>query len=124
MPRIFMLSGTIGGLISVILAAFSAHGLKNFVTEPLIITFKTAIEYQFTHSLVLILLALTMIVKPDVRQFSIAGWGLIVGILCFSGSLYLYALTAMKVFTVATPLGGVAFLIGWGHFARGVWKAF
>jgi len=124
MARTFIIVGTISGFLSVLLGAFAAHGLKNYLTEQLINTFKTAVEYQFMHSLALILIAVVITIKPDARHFSLAGWSLLAGILLFSGSLYLYVMTGLVFLTALTPVGGVAFLVGWASFARGSWKAF
>lgn len=105
------LSGGSAGL-AVILGAFAAHGLKNVLEPHLLSVFQTGVQYQFLHSLALILVVLLA------RYFPHALWnwcsGLFLGgIVCFSGSLYLLALTGVKWFGPVTPLGGVLFIVGW-----------
>ena len=124
MAKIFLLAGTIGGFLSVTLGAFAAHELKKHLTVPLLNTFKVAVEYQFYHSLALILIALTLLLKPETSQFQTAGWFIVAGIILFSGSLYTIALTNNSAFGPVTPLGGVFLLIGWFYFIWGAWKAF
>jgi len=117
------MTGTLGGFFSVALGAFAAHGLKAQLTAQLLVTFKTAVEYQFFHSLALILIALVLTIKPKTQYLNIAGWAMIIGMVLFSGSLYALAITGIKSLGMITPLGGVAFLIGWLAFTLGIWKA-
>ena len=124
MARFFIMAGTISCFISVALGAFAAHGLKAQLSSALLNTFKTGVEYQFLHALALILLAIVMSLKPTVKDFQIAGMAFLVGTLLFSGSLYLLALTGLKYFGMITPIGGVAFLIGWVYFTLAAWKSF
>ncbi len=103
----------ISGLVSVALGAFAAHGLKGRVAEHLLSAFQTGVQYQFYHTLALLLLVVLY------RQFQhgLLLWSygfMLAGIICFSGSLYMLALTGIKFFGPITPLGGVFFMIGWG----------
>jgi len=123
MVKLFFISGAVSGFLSVALGTFAAHELKKHLTEPLLKTFSVAVEYQFFHSLVLILIALTLMLKPKTSQFETAGWFILAGIILFSGSLYIIALTNLSIFGPVTPLGGVFFLIGWFYFILGAWKA-
>ncbi|PCJ51131.1 MAG: hypothetical protein COA74_01340 [Gammaproteobacteria bacterium] len=123
MTKLFFMTGTLGGFFSVALGAFAAHGLKAQLTAQLLVTFKTAVEYQFFHSLALILIALVLTIKPKTQYLNIAGWAMIIGMVLFSGSLYALAITGIKSLGMITPLGGVAFLIGWLAFTLGIWKA-
>ena len=122
MAKLFFMAGTISGFISVALGAFAAHGLKNQLTPQLLMTFKTAVDYQFFHALALILIALALLLKPDNKYFTKAGWSMLLGMLLFSGSLYALALTGISSLGMITPFGGVAFLVGWGLFTLGAWK--
>lgn len=102
----------LSGLFSVALGAFAAHGLKGRVAENLLSAFQTGVQYQFYHTLALVLLVVLY------RQFqqSLLLWSygfMLAGIICFSGSLYMLALTGIKFFGPITPLGGVFFMIGW-----------
>ena len=76
--------GTLGGFLSVALGAFAAHGLKAQLTVALLSTFQTAVDYQFFHSLAIILLAITLFLKPNQKLFKIAGIAFLTGIILFS----------------------------------------
>lgn len=100
------------GFLSVGLGAFASHGLKSRIPEHLISVFQTGVQYQFYHTLALLLLVVLY------RQFqqSLFLWSygfMLAGIICFSGSLYMLALTGIKFFGPITPIGGVFFMIGW-----------
>lgn len=126
----WLLVGAIFGGLAVALGAFAAHGLdKIFVekyagqtrvvageTVPLarkfLNDFKTGAEYQMFHSLALLAVGL-MASRRQSRRVAIAGAAFTVGILLFSGSLYILTLTGVTKWGMVTPFGGVAFLIGW-----------
>ncbi|MFT5452824.1 MAG: uncharacterized membrane protein YgdD (TMEM256/DUF423 family) [Enterobacterales bacterium] len=124
MTKIFLMAGTIGCFLSVALGAFAAHSLKELLTEQLLTTFHTAVQYQFFHSLGLIMIALVLSQKPKVNYLNIAGMAMIAGIVLFSGSLYILALTGITSFGIITPFGGIALLVGWSYFSIAVWKEF
>lgn len=98
----------ISGFTAVALGAFGAHGLKNLLTPELLEVYKTGVLYHLIHSVVLLALALL-----DNKKYSPAFVFIFVGIVLFSFSLYLYSVTGIKFFAMITPLGGVAFLLGW-----------
>ena len=110
MIKLFLLAGSLFCMLSVILGAFAAHGLKSRLSEYSIGIFKTAAEYQMVHGLALI--AVAILIKWGIN-LSMAGGFFIAGILLFSGSLYLLALTGLKWLGPITPLGGLCFIIGW-----------
>ena len=110
MIKLFLLAGSFFCMLSVILGAFAAHGLKSRLSEYSIGIFKTAAEYQMVHGLALI--AVAILIKWGIN-LSMAGGFFIAGILLFSGSLYLLALTGLKWLGPITPLGGLCFIIGW-----------
>jgi uncharacterized membrane protein YgdD (TMEM256/DUF423 family) len=109
------LSAILAGL-GVALGAFGAHGLRNRVGPELIDVWKTGVLYHLIHALALLAVATlaTQIAWPR----AVAGC-FIAGIALFSGSLYLLVLTNVRVLGAITPLGGVAFLIGWILLAVG-----
>jgi uncharacterized membrane protein YgdD (TMEM256/DUF423 family) len=112
MTKIVLLTGVFFSMLSVVLGAFAAHGIKSKISPDMMVVFQTGVQYQFYHALALILIGLLMKQMPS----SLLVWsaGLIaVGIVFFSGSLYMLALTGNKVFGPITPLGGVFFIIGW-----------
>lgn len=111
--NIVMIAG-ISGALAVGLGAFGAHGL-----EPLLIqngrldTFETAVSYHFYHTLGLLGLGILALIKPDWKGLSLAAWGMFLGILIFSGSLYILSLTGITWLGAITPIGGVGFILGW-----------
>ncbi|MBW3694308.1 DUF423 domain-containing protein [Vibrio sp. T187] len=116
---LLMLAGISGG-IAVVLGAFAAHALKAQLPEYLLGVFETGVQYQFLHTLAILAcgILLQLKVSPKAQKyFFIAAICFIIGILCFSGSLYALALTGIKWFGPVTPLGGLLFIIGWGMFS-------
>lgn len=109
-----LLLGAFFAFSAVALGAFGAHGLKNILTPDLLGVYETAVRYQMYHALaILILAALPML---NNQKKNIIGWCFTFGIILFSGSLYFLALTGIKNLGIITPLGGIAFLIGWCIF--------
>lgn len=107
-------TAAIFGALAVGIGAFGAHGLKAILEETgRIETFETAVKYHFYHSLGLFLTGILALVKPDWKGFSFAAISMILGILIFSGSLYVLSLTGITWLGAITPLGGVAFIVGW-----------
>ncbi len=96
------------GFLAVLLGAFGAHGLKELLGQNgTAAIWDKAVLYHFIHAGMLFVLAQ---MKPFPR---VAWWSLLAGILFFSGSLYLLAVTNVRWLGAITPLGGVAFLLGW-----------
>ncbi|MCF6437044.1 DUF423 domain-containing protein [Pseudoalteromonas sp. MMG022] len=110
MIKLFLLAGSGFCMLSVMLGAFAAHGLKRHLDEYALSIFKTASDYQMTHGLAL--LAVALLLKWGVKV-NLSGWLLIAGIALFSGSLYLLALTGVKWLGAITPLGGLCFIAAW-----------
>lgn len=107
--------------LAVAIGAFGAHGLKELVNESAQKTFATGVTYHFYHALGLLVMA-ALPAAPRPNRFKWARRWLFVGIILFSGSLYLLALRSQIPFSVAwlgpvTPLGGVAFILGWVSLA-------
>lgn len=108
--------GALAGVVGVALGAFGAHGLRSRLSPEMLAVFETGVRYQMYHALALILLgALSPLVQG--KLVTVAGWAFTVGILLFSGSLYALVLSDVRVLGAITPLGGVAFLIGWACVA-------
>ena len=108
------------GAIAVMLGAFAAHGLKSQLAPYLLGVFETGVLYQFIHTFAIVACAILLRLKlcaKSQKYFFIAAICFIIGILCFSGSLYALALTGIKWFGPITPLGGLLFIIGWGVFS-------
>lgn len=113
---IWVLFAAISGFLAVALGAFGAHALKASLSPALYQVYQTGVEYQFYHTFALLFLGLAADKLPQ-RLINGSGWAFSVGILLFSGSLYLLALTGIRTLGAITPLGGIAFLLGWGLLA-------
>lgn len=111
--KLFLITGSLLGMLAVILGAFAAHGLQNSVDAKFLAVFRTGVDYQFYHSFALLLTGVIMHVFSPSTLFKVAGIAFIVGVVIFSGSLYLYVFTTNKVFGMITPIGGLSFIIGW-----------
>ncbi len=115
----FLLIASLSGMLAVALGAFGAHGLEKLVDAKMLQRFYTGVEYQFYHTLALLMISiLNNFIKN--KYVSYAGYAFLLGILLFSGSLYLYVLTGIKGFALVTPLGGLSFIVGWGLLAFSV----
>jgi len=113
--RIFFILGSIFAGLAVALGAFGAHGLRNVLSPADLATFEVGVRYQMYHALGLI--AAGWAVQRWGGMASVAGWLFVVGIVVFCGSLYLLVLTGPRWLGAVTPIGGVAFLIGWALLA-------
>ncbi|WP_310994073.1 DUF423 domain-containing protein [Aequorivita marina] len=102
--------------ITIALGAFGAHGLKRIVDAAALETFETGVRYQMYHCIAILILGLASAVPEKIKKRVF--WLFIVGMLFFSGSIYLLALNAVLPFNAATigfitPIGGLLFIIGW-----------
>ncbi len=111
--------GALNALLAVALGAFGAHGLQETLPPGALQTWHTAVDYHGLHALGLILTGLLTTAAPQAVR---AGWWLLSGIVLFSGSLYLLAISGVKPLGMVTPLGGLCFLIGWGVLAWTIWS--
>lgn len=122
MAKLFLVIGSIIMGLSVALGAFGAHGLEPKISEKLMKNYQTGVHYQMIHGLGIIAVGL-LAIKLTSQMLHAAGWSFLVGIIFFSGSLYLMALTGMTKLGAITPIGGVAFIVGWLLLALSVAKA-
>ena len=123
MHKIFLLTGSISGMLSVLIGAFGAHALKaTLEANNRLETFETAVKYQFYHSLALLFLGLLMM-QMEYKGFTISGYSFMIGIFIFSGSLYALSLTGYTKLGAITPLGGLAFIVGWTAMTWGIAKS-
>lgn len=116
MERFFAVAGAVAAMTGVILGAFGAHGLRGRLTPADLEIFETGVRYHMYHALGLFAVAWAVTRWPS-GATTLAGWSLIVGIVIFSGSLYLLVLTGQRWLGAITPLGGVALIVGWGALA-------
>ena len=122
MPKSFLLIAAISGFLVVALGAFGAHGLKEKISADLLAVYQTGVLYQMFHTLALLAVALLMAHLPQLGALRWSGWLFVAGIVIFSGSLYLLALTGVRVLGAITPIGGVAFLGGWFCLIGAAWQ--
>ena len=108
---------------SVVLGAFGAHALKGKLSISSQATFETAVHYQMTHSLGLLLVGVLMLVLGVKTPWLTAAWSFTVGIFLFSGSLYGLALLGWRWLGPVTPVGGALFIVGWLALAYGLLTA-
>jgi len=113
--------GALNAAIAVGAGAFAAHGLRERLDARALEVFETGARYQMYHALALVL-AGVLASSALVRGASTAGWLFQGGIVLFSGSLYVLALTGIKGLGAITPLGGLAFLAGWLWLAWSAWR--
>ncbi|GAC1474311.1 MAG: DUF423 domain-containing protein [Isosphaeraceae bacterium] len=115
--------GAVLGFLAVGIGAFGAHGLKSRLaalgtSEP----FQTAVQYHMWHALAILAVGLFAGPFRPGMAASVAGWSFLIGVILFSGSLYILALTGLSKFGMITPIGGVAFLVGWLALSNAAWS--
>lgn len=121
MVRLWLLLSAFAGFTGVALGAFAAHGLKNRLSSEYLAVFQTGTHYQLIHALALFGVALLTLHTPG-RLVQAAGGLFALGILLFSGSLYLLSLTGISKLGMITPFGGLAFLAGWACLGVVAWR--
>ena len=121
MLRGFLMLAAFFGFTGVALGAFAAHGLKSRLSAEYLAIFHTGVTYQLVHTLALIGVALLATQIPG-RLITWAGASFAIGILLFSGSLYLLTLTGFSKLGIITPFGGLAFLVGWFCLGLAAWR--
>ena len=126
--RFHILCGLSFACLGVVIGAFAAHGLKPLLSLKEINNFETGVKYQFYHAFALIILGILGAIIPlNERLFKVAGFLFFIGIILFSGSLYL--LSTQSLFNISiplwgpiTPLGGSLLIFGWVFTAWGIFK--
>lgn len=126
--RFHIICGLFLACVGVVIGAFAAHGLKPLLSLKEVNNFETGVKYQFYHAFALIVLGLLGAHFPKgEKSFKLAGFLFFIGILLFSGSLYL--LSTQSLFKISipllgpiTPIGGSLLIFGWFFTALGVLK--
>ena len=118
----FIALGALNMALAVMLGAFGAHGLKAKVAAEQLAWWQTGVEYHVYHALALVGLGLALAIQPTLAVPKGAGWSLQIGILIFCGSLYAMTLGAPRWFGAITPIGGLAFIVGWLWLAYAAWQ--
>lgn len=114
-----LIAGAISMALAVSLGAFGAHALKKVLSPEMLTIYHTGVEYHFYHALGLLLVG-TLATKFDSKWIRWSGILLLAGIIIFSGSLYVLALSGIKAFGAITPVGGLSFIAGWICLAVGI----
>jgi uncharacterized membrane protein YgdD (TMEM256/DUF423 family) len=123
MTKTILLTAAVLLALAVAIGAFGAHGLKAHLSEALLQTWKTGVEYHFYHALGLLLIGVLSVSMPS----NFLNWSsifLFAGIILFSGSLYILSITGIRWLGAITPLGGISFILGWVLLAVAVIKDF
>ena len=121
MSKQILMTASILLALAVALGAFGAHGLKAHLSTEMLQTYKTGVEYHFYHALGLLFIGAISISYPS----GLLNWSavlLAIGIVLFSGSLYVLAISGIKWIGAITPLGGLSFIAGWVLLFVAVWK--
>ncbi|MGE8204943.1 DUF423 domain-containing protein [Heyndrickxia sp. NPDC080065] len=111
--KAFIIIGAINAFLAVALGAFGAHGLEDKLEPKYLDIWKTGVTYQMFHALGLLAIG---IIAGNIQGSSLmswSGWLMFIGIILFSGSLYVLSLTKISILGAITPIGGVAFLVAW-----------
>jgi uncharacterized membrane protein YgdD (TMEM256/DUF423 family) len=120
--RLFLALGGAAALLAVALGAFGAHALKSRLSPEMLAVWHTGIEYHALHALGLLAVGIVALNLPGSSLVRWAGWIMLAGIVLFSGSLYLLALSGERWLGAVTPVGGLAFLAAWALFVAAVLK--
>lgn len=116
MNKTILITGTLLGIISIILGAFGAHGLKQLITAEAIQTFETGVRYQMYHAILLLFVGSTTLINQKTKK--IVYYLVIIGILFFSVSIYGLATNSLtsfnfKIIGFITPIGGLLLILAW-----------
>ncbi|GAE33575.1 DUF423 domain-containing protein [Halalkalibacter akibai] len=113
MAKLFIFIGSIVMALSVVIGAFGAHGLEPKLTERMMKNYQTGVQYHMIHGLAILAVGIIALKIPISGLLNGAGWTFLIGIILFSGSLYAMALTGVTKLGAITPIGGLAFIVGW-----------
>ena len=119
--KLFLLLGSVFAAISILFGAFGAHILKEKLSSDQLVVFEIATRYMMYHSLGLLIFGLLGYILNE-EIITVPGIMMVVGIVIFSGSLYLVALGGFKKFGMITPVGGVVLIVSWLIFAYNIYK--
>jgi uncharacterized membrane protein YgdD (TMEM256/DUF423 family) len=122
-PKLFLVLGALTAMLAVVLGAFGAHALRAKLAPDLLAIYQTAVQYHFWHALGLLVIGVVAIHLPASATLKWGGWVMFAGVVLFSGSLYVLAITGARWLGAVTPFGGAAFILGWLLFAVAVARA-
>ena len=121
--KLFLVLGGLAGAAGVALGAFGAHALKTRLAPDLLAVWQTAVQYHLWHALALVAIGIVAIHLPASTPLKWAGWLMVAGIVLFSGSLYVLALSGVRWLGAVTPFGGTAWIAAWVLLAWTAWRA-
>lgn len=113
MFKLFVSLGSINALIAVALGAFGAHALESRLSSEMLSIYETGVQYHFYHALGLLAVGMIATQLPDSGLVKWSGWLMFIGIVIFSGSLYILSVSGIKWLGAITPIGGTAFIVAW-----------
>ncbi len=116
--RTFLLLGSISAFIGVAMGAFGAHALRSELVPRMLEIYQTAVDYQMWHALGLVMIGMLLRFNDESKLLRWAGWLMFIGIVVFSGSLYMLSITGIRWLGAITPIGGIALLMAWLLMAR------
>ncbi|QLG41733.1 MULTISPECIES: DUF423 domain-containing protein [unclassified Paenibacillus] len=122
MQRKWMMLGAVLTMLSVAIGAFGAHMLKEKIGADAIAVYETGVQYHMIHAIGLLIIGLTAGQLGPSTKLKWAARLLFIGIIIFSGSLYVLSISGIKIWGAITPIGGVAFIVGWLLLAIDVWQ--
>jgi uncharacterized membrane protein YgdD (TMEM256/DUF423 family) len=123
MAKFYLVLGSINALLVILIGAFGAHGLKAKLTVENMAIYQTAVQYHFYHAVGLVLIGLIAWHIPTSPYLRWSAWLMIMGIILFSGSLYVLSITNIRWLGAITPIGGTAFIFAWLVLALGIIKS-
>ncbi len=121
--KLFLLLGSASALLAVLLGAFGAHALKSKLSTDMLTIFQTGVQYHFYHALGLLAVGFIATQIPDSAAIKWSGWLMFIGIVIFSGSLYLLSITGQRWLGAITPIGGVAFIAAWALLVYAIYRS-
>ena len=111
--RLFLMLAALNGLFATGFGAFGSHALKTQLSEYAMSVFQTANQYQFYHTFGLALVGILLMLRPELILLRASGWLMFLGMIFFSGSLYVLAISGIKILGAITPIGGLCFIAAW-----------
>ena len=112
MARWWLLIASIAGFLGVAGGAFGAHALKSRLSEQMLANFDTGTKYLMVHAVALLVVG-TLSGREGTGDLAVVGWSFTVGMVIFTGSLWIMAMTNQRWLGAITPIGGTALIIGW-----------
>jgi len=119
--RKFLILAALFGFAAVACGAFGAHALKSTISSEMLSVFETGVRYQMYHAFALFIASWALQTRGS-KKFEYAAWLFVIGVILFSGSLYVLAFTGVRIFGIVTPVGGLSLLAGWIALALGFWE--